>query len=350
MHLLCSASGIRSKYGSSAPPILAAIGKLGTLHDVSGLAPEQTQAKIAKLSAGPAALIGGYDLIAPFVRPNPTFGTQDDDATIPTDAPYGAAPGKPAQEYAPTRAVSRIPDSANADAHEFLALLEHQAAAVSAATPSGSYQEAAKEFAGALKFVGMRIPTAKGPRHLSPPGHVTDSGLAAKITGKGRIHILLHGANSDPDWAFLWGHDGAKNSPFIKALSAPLLDLCDLRGAMVTFSSCYSAMLDAAPAVTGARVSKNQVALACLTHGAKAVFGSTRSNWIGLTAPFDDFGPGLTGEVWSQLAKGVPAAQALCNAKAAYLKKALSGSPGDRPYALKTVLQAQCYGHPAARL
>ena len=42
--------------------------------------------------------------------------------------------------------------------------------------------------------------------------------------------------------------------------------------------------------------------------------------------------------------------EALRLAKVAYLKVALSGAPGDRPYALRTVLQAQCYGHPGAKL
>jgi hypothetical protein len=305
---------------------------------------------VAKLPEGAVCLVGGYDLIPPFVRPNPTHGSQDDDAEIPTDAPYGATPGKPAEEYAPKRAVARIPDGAVANAADFLQTLEFQFEAPHAATPAGSYEEAAKEFAGALGFVRKSIPDVDGTSALSPPGSVKAPGLTTEITRHGRIHILLHGANFDPDWAFLWGHDGAPNSPWIKALSAQLLDLCDLRGTIVTFSSCYAAMLDTAPAQHGARVASNQVALACLTHGAKAVYASTRSNWINTAAPFDGLGPGLIAEVWKHLASGHAAAEALRLAKRSFLKAALAGSAGDRPYALKTVLQAQCYGHPAAKL
>jgi len=46
---------------------------------------------------------------------------------------------------------------------------------------------------------------------------------------------------------------------------------------------------------------------------------------------------------------GKPAAEALRLAKRAYLQKAISAK-ADRPYAYKTVLQAQCYGHPGAVL
>ena len=350
MFFICSTTGIRNKYGSSAASILAAVRKLGHLVDVSGEPPEQIQSRIAKLAAGPACLIGGYDLIPPFMRANPTNGSQDDDVDIPTDAPYGAKPGKPEEEYAPSRPVSRLPDSAIADAAEFLSVLEFQHAAPRTATPKGSFEEAAREFAGALKFVHKAIPGARPPERLSPPNSLATRGLTSFISGHGRFHILLHGANFDPDWAFLWGHENKPHASFIKALGAQMFDLCDLRGAVVSFSSCYAAMLDTAPATSGARTSKNQVALACLAHGAKVVFGATRSNWIDTQAPCDGFGPGLMAEVWRQLAKGKKAAEALMRAKAAYLKIALSGEPGDQPYALKTVLQAQCYGHPAATL
>jgi len=351
MFVICSTNGVRHKYGTAADQILAAVGQLGTLVDVSGLPPEQIRSKISQLAAGPACLIGGYDLIPAFVRANPTFGlNSDDDADIPTDAPYGATPGVPAEEYAPSRAVSRIPDGGIADAVEFLALLNYQLAAPATKTLRGSFEEAAKEFAGALNYVHKAIPGKSRKQRLSPPSKITTPGLTTQLSGRGRFHILLHGANFDPDWATLWGHSSATNAPFVEGLSAQLFDLCDFRGAIVTFSSCYATMLDVAPAVHGTRTSKNQVSLACLTHGAKVAFGSTRSNWIETQAPYDGFGPGLVAEVWRQLAKGAQAAEALRLAKAAYLQVALSGPADDHPYALKTVLQAQCYGHPAATL
>lgn len=351
MFVICSTNGVRAKYGASGERVLTAIRKLGPVVDVSGLPPEDIQARIAKLATGPVCLIGGYDLVPSFMRSNPTFNlSKDDDKEIPTDAPYGAKPGKLAEEYAPSRAVSRIPDGAIADAAEFLAILDYQSAAPTTPTPEGSFEEAAKEFAGALKFVRTAIAGASGKQHLSPPDTDKTPGLTAQLSGRGRFHILLHGANFDPDWSFLWGHETGAHTPFIKGLSAQLFDLCDLRGAVVSFSSCYAAMLDAAPAVHGSRTSRNQVSLACLSHGAKVVFGSTRSNWIETSAPFDGFGPGLMAEVWRQLGKGKKVAEALRLAKTAYLKVALAGDPAGRPYALKTVLQAQCYGHPDATL
>jgi hypothetical protein len=351
MFVICSTAGVRAKYGSSSEKVLKGIARLGAITDVSGMPPEKIQERIAKLAKGPACLVGGYDLIPPFMRPNPTFNeSHDDDKDIPTDAPYGATPGKAVEEYAPSRAVSRIPDDATVDAAGFMALLAHQVAAPTTATPAGSFEEAAAEFSGALNFVHGKIPGTTAKQRLSPPEKLSAPGLTASISGKGRFHILLHGANFDPDWGSLWGHTTKANAPFVRALSAQLLDLCDLRGSIVSFSSCYSAMLDVAPAVEGARTSKNQVALACLSHGAKVVFGATRSNWIETSGNFDGFGPGLMAEVWTQLSKGKPAAEALRIAKSRYLKVALSQHTSEHKYALKTVLQAQCYGHPAATL
>jgi hypothetical protein len=350
-YFVLSESALRQKYGVRAAAVLTAVHLLGKTLDVSGKTPVAVQAAIADLPA-PAAvcLIGGYDVMPPFVLHNPAHGTADDDATIPTDAPFGAHPDQRTETYAPRRAVSRIPDSATPDADSFLSILGYQADAPKTATPHGSYEEAASEFAGALKFVRKSIPNASGPLHLSPPNDEQADGLTARITQRGRIHVLLHGANSDPDWATLWGNDGSPHGRWIRALSAQLFGLCDLRGAIVTFSSCYAGMLDAAPAHSGARTPANQVALACLTHGSKAVFGATRSNWIATQAPFDAFGPALVAATWRQLAAGATAAEALRLAKREYLKTALAGSPKDRPYALKTVLQAHCYGHPAATL
>lgn len=350
VYFICSTNAVRNKYGNSAQPVLDAVGRLGQLVDVSGLTPEAIRAKVAALEPGPVCLVGGYDLIPPFIRSNPVPSTQDDDKDIPTDAPYGAKPGHPSEEYAPSRAVCRIPDSAVANAQEFLSTLNHQIDAPKTPTPAGSFEEGADEFSGAIKYVHSVIPGAKSRPRLSPPDDITIAKLSSHITGHGRIHILLHGANYDPDWAFLWGHANVTHSKYIKALSAPLFDLCDLRGAIVSFSTCYATMIDVAPALDGARTTGNQVALACLSHGAKVVFGATRSNWIDTVGKCDGFGPGLMAEVWRQLAKGQGAAEALRKAKAAYLKVALSGSASDRPYALKTVLQAQCYGHPAAKL
>src|SRR5678816_3488525 len=61
MFVICSTNGVRHKYGTAADQILAAVGQLGTLVDVSGLPPEQIRSKISQLAAGPACLIGGYD-------------------------------------------------------------------------------------------------------------------------------------------------------------------------------------------------------------------------------------------------------------------------------------------------
>jgi len=183
---------------------------------------------------------------------------------------------------------------------------------------------------------------------LSPPWLITSPDPIPLLTGAGRVHILLHGANFAPEWASLFGRsESAPKGVYPEALSAPIIGKCSLSGSVVTFSSCYAAMLDGA----GGRTSANQVALACLAGGAKAVVCSTRSNWIQMQTPYSGLGPGLVATFWKQFAKkGTTAGKAFVKAKQAFLKTALAGDPGDQPYILKTVLQAQLYGHPEATL
>ena len=164
------------------------------------------------------------------------------------------------------------------------------------------------------------------------------------------MHVLRHGANFSPDWAYLFGKsDSSKDYP--RALSARQIDLCDLRGAVITFSSCYAAMLDSGTSEAGRRSESNQVALACLGHGAKCVIAATRSNWIAMAPSPDGFGPGLIAEVWRQLRKRKRVGAAFRDARIAYVKKALEKSGAeDRPYIFKTALQMQLYGNPNSRL
>src|SRR5262249_37947751 len=136
-----------------------------------------------------------------------------------------------------------------------------------------------------------------------------------------------------------------------RALAARQIDLCDLRGAVVTFSSCYAAMLDTADSEAHGRSAANQVALACLGHGAKFVIAATRANWISLMSDAAGLGPGLVAETWRQLAKGKRAGAALRDARIAFVKKALSmAGSAERPYILKTALHMQLYGNPDAKL
>jgi hypothetical protein len=346
MLTVCPEAAIAAKYGAKAEAVLAAVHALGNVAIVDGHTTEDIRQQLLG-TQGPICLIGGYDLIPAFVRPNPTRGNGDDDVQVPTDAPFGVSdPGDASQEYAPERAVSRIPDPMPADAAGFVRLLASQQSAASQATPALAFQEAASEFAGALSFVAREVPGMTGLPTLSPPAKLTDGGDHGLPPGIGRIHVLLHGADADPDWGVLWGH--AKTGDFFPALAANSFRNSNLTGAVVSFSSCYSAMLDVPP--QGGRNSTNQVAMACLAAGAKVVFGASRSNWISTSPPFDGFGPGLMALVWRRLAAGVPAAEALRLAKYDYLKVALGGHPGDRPYALKTVLQAHCYGRADATL
>lgn len=350
-----SSSALRTKYGNWASKIEQAIRALGAVFDCAGLSADDLRAAIHERAAHHVCLVGGYDLIPAFIRDNPTAHVHGDgDLSIPTDAPYGAPPGDAAGELAPDKAVSRIPDGAPADPPSFLKTLIFQAQAVSTPTPEGSFEEAAEEFDGAAARIGeaMRGGARRRTLLLSPPDWIGDASLTRQISGRGRINVLLHGADFSPDWAFLYGRakDPADADDYPHALGAWVFDLCDLRGAIVTFGSCYGAMIDTGESEAAGRNESNQVAMACLGHGAKAVVAATRSNWIETKSPFDGLGPGLAAGFWRQLCRGVGAAEALRLAKCEMVKQALEGDEADEPYAFKTLLQMQCYGHPLAAL
>lgn len=361
MQIVTATERLRTKYGSWSQKILRKVEALGPIIDSSKLTPDGLRDKIAQLPATESVcLVGGYDIVPTFFRPNPTQDKGDSDREIPTDNPYGATPGNLAQEYAPARAISRIPDGIPADPAAFLKVLSFQAKALSWATPAGSFEEASAEFDGAAGYVHKQIKgtmTAdekkKAPRpRLSPPDDIEDFALPSRIQQRGRVHILLHGTDASPDWAYLYGKSGTR---FIEALSARVLDLCDLRGSMVTFSSCYSAMIDTGESEASGRSEANQVALACLGHGARVVIGSTRANWIQMDAPYSGHGPGVAGRYWKHLGQGTTAAEALRLAKRDLLTDVLKANTASvarelLPYTRKTLLQLQCYGHPEARL
>jgi hypothetical protein len=184
----------------------------------------------------------------------------------------------------------------------------------------------------------------------SPPENVdTDPTLPTKVNGKGRIHILLHGANYSPDWANLWGHaSGSQN--WLVGLTSRILENAELVGSVVTFSSCYAAMIDLDSKEAPVRDATNQVAMACLRSGAKAVFAVTRSNWINQNSGAV-LGPGLVTEVWKGLLSGKKAGQALIDAKRQLASDAFTrGTQKDLPYVYKTLAQAQLYGDPETTL
>lgn len=352
MLCLTPVGAIKKKYGSRSVQILKAIDALGSVVDVTGIGPPGIQAKIASLSAAESiCLIGSYNILPPFSRKNPTSHLSGDtDKDIKTDAPYGAPPGSMEDEYAPPRVPARIPDGADVDAGRFLKLLAAQRTVPHRATPAGVFEEAADEFAGAARYVHRALGKGGTPVRvrLSPPSVIASPDPVPLMSRRGRVHILLHGADFPPDWASLFGRKAsAPPSEYPEALSAPLIERCDLQGSVVTFSSCYAAMLDGG----SRRTPGNQVALACLASSAKVVLCSTRSNWIQTMRPFSGFGPGLVAEFWKEFQKPKRrAAEALMRAKRTFLKAGLSGDPADHPYVLKTVLQAHLYGHPDARL
>jgi hypothetical protein len=351
MKIVISVKGIKSKYAGKAQSILDAAAALGPVMDVSGLDRARIHAQIVALSPTESVLIvGGYDLVPTFVLSNPTLhveqqqeGDAGADKNIPSDGPFGGTPGNEAQQLVPTRPVARVPDGPAATADDFLAVLK--SIAVKPKTPAGAFQEAAQEFERPALDVAKAMQISV-PLIESPAVDITDPTLPTKVNGKGRIHILLHGANYSPDWANLWGH-ASGSQDWLVGLSSQILKNGALVGSVVSFSSCYAAMIDLGLKKAPVRDVTNQVSMACLRSGAKAVFAVTRSNWIGNTGAL--FGPGLVTQVWKGLLAGKKAGQALIDGKRQLASDAMtSGTQDDLPYVYKTLAQAQLYGNPEA--
>jgi len=352
MLVICSNDAVMVKYGKTdGVKVLAAVARLGTVVDVSGRTPTEIRSEIDSRDpsrSAPVCLVGGYDLVPTFRMANPTRTVSDDrDADVLTDAPYGARPDSSAEIYLPTRAVSRLPDGGVSDPAAFVDLLTQAVAAPAAGTPHGTYEHSAAEFDGSAQLVHGMLP-GQSPVRLSPPDPQGMPSLGQLASGRGRLHVILHGADKGDGRSTLWGREGP-GSPFLAAVKASDLKRCDLRGAIVTFSSCYAAMLDNV-AGDSPRTSDNQVGLACLAAGAKVVYGPTRANWIDITQPFDSFAAALIARVWARLQLGDGAAEALRVAKWEYSKFALALDAWGRPYVFKTLLQAHCFGHPLAML
>lgn len=349
MQLVVRVDALKTKYGAESRKLMRVVETVGSVCDVSGLSAQQIRKRISKLPASEAVcLIGGYDIVPTFRRKNPTSHLDgDDDGPIPTDAPYGAAPGVIEEEYAPGRAISRIPDSVNKSASTFLKLLKSQQFMPQTRTPSGCFEQAANEFSGAAGYVHQFVAAQSLAVSLSPPSLTARPDPVPLISGRGRVHILLHGANYSPDWASLFGRSAsAPRDDYPVALTTAQIGRCNLAGSVVTFSSCYAAMLDG----RGGRTFSNQVALACLHQGAKIVIGATRSNWIETRAPYDGLGPGLVAAFWKEFSAGGTAGNAFVQAKANFLKTELSRDPSNHPYLFKTVLQMHLYGNPEVTL
>ncbi|MFZ1981037.1 MAG: C25 family cysteine peptidase [Smithella sp.] len=353
MKVVINVSGVKNKYARKSQDILDAAEALGSGMDVSEFDTAHIHTQIAALPDTESVLIlGGYDLVPTFVLNNPTLhieqqneGDAAADMNIPSDGPFGGIPGNKAQQLLPTRPVARVPDGPAAAVDDFLTMLKNVTAKPN--IPDGAFQEAAQEFEKQAIDVAKAL-NISVPLILSPPTDVTDPTLPAKVNGKGKIHILLHGANYSPDWANLWGH-ASESKDWLVGLSSQILRNVTLAGSVITFSSCYAAMIDLDSKNAPVRDSTNQVSMACLYAGAKAVFAVTRSNWIGETGSL--LGPGLATNIWKGLLAGKKAGQALIDAKRQLASDAMTScSQEDLPYVYKTLAQAQFYGNPEATL
>lgn len=140
---------------------------------------------------------------------------------------------------------------------------------------------------------------------------------------------MLHG--SDVDATRFWGEDGAEFPVAMHVENVPR------RVGMVAFTGCcWGAMpvttkaRDVAPnRPLGARTPGQSIALTFLKHGARAFVGCTGSHYSPTRAPYGYFGQPMHDVFWRQYAVGRSPAQALFDAKVAYMRDLPHGqAPG----------------------
>jgi hypothetical protein len=285
-------------------------------------------------------LVGG-DLILPFVRlPN---AVPDGDTEICSDLPYGC--DSPAQ-VVPHRLVSRLPDGGELRLllRQIDRMIAHHKAnqrkaraprRMPARTLVASYSAEVWRDASAavLEATGQRsvFPTC-------PPTLVEHSGALVPA------HILyynLHGAEASANW-----YGQARGRPLMSIEHLPVactpqrLGHLGVEGSILLSEACYGMEL-------ARRTPAHSIPLAALEAGAAACIGSTVNAYGSTSAPLvaaDLF----TAELLRQLVRGVPAGQALGDARAAFADAMQRRQGFLDEVDLKTLQSFVLYGDPWA--
>lgn len=321
---------------------------------------------------GALLIVGGPEVVPFHHLPNPV---DDQDVDVPSDNPYAA---RDENYFLPTWPVGRLPGGAGSDAHLLLGQLSRIRASHAArqARPAGAarawgwlcgllggrrmarpfgYTAAIWRQAAGLVFA----PIGRAQRlHVSPPLGIDGSpdgalngltrpqpqGLAGRTPGLsgGLGYFNLHGLVDAPEWYGQRDPLDASDAPDYPVALRPQ----DIRPAQptprVVFSeACYGLHIQDRPA-------DQAIALRFLEAGTLAVVGCTCMAYGAIGAPLT--AADLLGHTfWRGLQKGLPAGEALRQAKL-YLASEMSQRQGyldgeDQ----KTLISFVLYGDPLAQ-
>lgn len=305
--------------------------ELVDLAGASDLASAKT--RIDQRAAGKAGvvLIGGYDVVPAFrldvlppaLRAQVGQTTDDDDNFIVwSDQPYGDLDGDGIGDLP----LSRVPDGKSAE-------LVRRALTASASTspqPSSraGVRNSARPFADAIYAA---LPGTQRLNVCAPDLaiHRTSSDYNADL-----VYFMLHGAWWDA--GRFWGEDGRGGLP--EGFDTSLVP--DSPGAICFSGCCWGALTVAEPAnryrgSLSPRTADGSIALRWLQSGARAFVGCTGVHYSPAPGQTGYFGSPMHEAFWAAVIAGQPPAQALFDARVAYV----AGMPHGRPTASEQAIE-----------
>ncbi len=280
--------------------------------DAAGVARDVAQRRTGRPRA--VVIVGGHEVVPhqsvnavpDRLREKLKDFRDPDDFTIWSDDVYGALD----EDDIPDVPVSRVPDAGSID---FLATVLAARPATRPAT-RGGIRNLLRPFAGDIYD---HIRADGGPAALDSSSPIGVDGVP-RLAASDATYFMLHGdAEDGREFA---GEDAASN--LITALDTGALP--DAWNGTVFAGCCWGALTTQRPASAGSSPSRTvdeSLALSFLARGAIAFVGCTGAHWSPTIPPFRYFGGPLHDAFWAAYGKGSPPAQALFEAKQAYVKE-----------------------------
>lgn len=337
-----SQAGLTRKIGAAeTQAVLASIRARGgtildTLADQStsaAAALDEVKKKLLTDNYVGVVLLGGYDVVPP-VRldtldpalraqlPRPTGDS--DNFIVWSDAEYGDTD----DDALPELPVSRVPDGGSAD---FIRKLLRSGPA--AGRSSFGLRNRARPFADGI----YRLLNTSAAMLCSEPA--APQTLNSADLQSSNVYLMLHG--SDRDATRFWGEDDLGTCEAINLGNVP-----GTMGGTVFTGCCWGALLSddtafriPAGAVPRPLAINASLALSLLNAGARAFVGCTGTHYSPTVAPYGYFGGPLHEAFWRELLAGKGPAQALFDAKAAYM----GAFPHGRSHAVEMAIEMKIF-------
>lgn len=288
----------------------------GVIDDVSATSAASATTTVRRRIARDTAikgvvLVGGHDVV-PLQRVDTLparlrdalrDNDDADDFFVWTDDGYGDRDG----DWLPELPVSRVPDGRSSR----LLFASLSAPSVTGAASSTGIRNQARPFADRV----YATLAGAAPMLQSRPiqnTHVYDLGAHC-------IYVMLHG--SADDCSQFWGEDGRRYPVAMGVGNVP-----DHPGMVVFTGCCWGGLVvaakarDASPSATPAPLTaESSIALACLSHRARAFVGCTGSHYSPSRGDMNYFGRPMHDAFWRRYNGGMAPAQALLAARAEYM-------------------------------